>query len=88
MRALIDRLAEEYVTAYRERRPLDDALVSYYTVLRAAHAFTRLAVARAGADLPDAAPDGYAWAHPVLFKAIGDAIHAGTGIRAALPDPA
>ena len=87
-RELIDRAVEEYVAAYRERRPLDDALVSYYTVLRAAHAFTRVAVARAGADLPGAAPDGYAWAHPVLFRAISNAIHAGTGIRVVLPDPA
>ena len=88
LRALIDRLVQEYVAAYRERRALDDALISYYTVLRAAHAFTRIAVARAGSDLPDAAPDGYAWSHPVLLKAIGDAIHAGTGVRAVLPDPA
>ena len=88
IRESIDRAVEEYVAAYRERRPLDGELISYYTVLRAAHAFTRIAVARTGADLPDAAPDGYAWAHPVLLKAITEAIRAGTGTRVALPDPA
>ncbi|MBM3956621.1 MAG: phosphotransferase [Gemmatimonadetes bacterium] len=88
MRERTDRAVEEYVAAYRERRPLDDALVAYYTVLRAAHALARVALAHAGRELPGAAPDGYAWAHPVLLKAIAGAVHAGTGIPVALPDPA
>ena len=88
IRGSIDRAVEEYMAAYRERRPLDDGLLAYYTVLRAAHAFTRIAVARSGTELPDAAPDGYAWAHPVLFKAISEVIRGGTGVRVLLPDPA
>lgn len=88
IRELIDRAVEEYVAAYRERRPLDDELLSYYTVLRAGHALSKVAAARTGRDVSGVAHDGYAWALPVLLKAVGEAVHAGTGVRVVLPDPA
>lgn len=88
LRELIDRAVAEYVAVYREQRPLDDELLTYYTVLRAAHALTKVAAARTGRDVPGAAHEGYAWALPVLLTAVIDAIRAETGIRVALPEDA
>jgi len=88
LRTLINRLMAEYMAAYRERRPLDDGLLSYYSVLRAAHALTKVAAARTGNDVPGAAHEGYAWAHPALLGAITELIRTETGIRVVLPDPA
>ena len=81
VRELIDKAVDEYLIRYRQHRLLDDALLSFYTVVRAASAFTRVALADARVDAPDAAPDGYAWRHPVLQRALVGAIDRETGLR-------
>ena len=76
----IDRAMAEYLAAYRSHQPIDDDLLNYYGALRAAHAYARVTAPKDGVDVPYAAHDGYAWAHPVLFAVIRNVLEKSTGV--------
>jgi len=77
---LAPELLRHYDAAYQAARPLDERLVRYYTVLRAARALARSVARSYRADLRGAAPDGYAWSDPRVCAAIRALIHAETGL--------
>jgi len=73
-------LRGHYDTAYRAVRTLDERLVRYYTVLRAARALARSVARSHRAHLCGAAPDGYAWSAPRVQAAIRVLIRDETGL--------
>lgn len=85
LRQLIDSLVAEYLAAYRERRPLDDKLLRFYRVLRAAHAFTKVTAARTGLDVRGVAHVSYAWEHSTLLSGIRHVVQTETGTSLAMP---
>ncbi len=76
----VDRIAAQYLTAYRSKLPLDDDLLLYYGTLSAAHAYAKVVSAVEGGDLRIAAHDAYSWKHPILFASIQRTLEKATGI--------
>lgn len=74
MKPILQQFSKSYLDEYRKHLELNTDLISYYTVLRSVHGFSRVVASRINLAKELQARENYPWGHPIFFERLREVV--------------